>query len=85
MVLLGEIEVFDLVWNGVVWVIGQIRTGFIGGGVGGGALPAGDIDGVEVFGHHGDLDWVQSAKGSRRCAIGLVGFESGPELLSELV
>lgn len=59
VVLLSEEEVLDLVGNGVVRVVGEVRAGLVGGGVGGGALPPGHVDGVEVLGHHGDLDRVQ--------------------------
>ena len=39
----------------------QIRTRFEGAGSGRAALPSRDVDGLEVLGHLGDLDGVQTA------------------------
>ncbi|GER43123.1 vacuolar protein sorting 26A [Striga asiatica] len=79
VVELGEEEVLDFVGNGVVWVIGEIWAGLVGGGVGGGALPAGDVDCVQSPG----LDRVIRTSG-RRCpepdgSLGSAGeFPGGP-------
>lgn len=79
MVLLGEEEVLDLVGDGVVGVISKIWAGLVGGGVGGGALPAGDVNGVQMLGHHSDLHRVECTEGPGGGGVGLVGLESPPE------
>lgn len=65
---------FDLIRDGVVEVVGEVRARLVGGGVGGRALPVGDVDGIKVFGDHGDLDRVMRAKCAPRHAIGLVSL-----------
>lgn len=47
-----------LVRNGIIRVICEVGSRLIGAGVGRRALPPGDVNGVQVLGHHGDLDWV---------------------------
>jgi hypothetical protein len=44
----------------------EIRTRLVGGGSGTGRLPSGDVDGLEVLGHLGQLHGVQ-------CAVGVGG------------
>nr|GMC70556.1 solute carrier family 35, member E1 [Ipomoea batatas] len=71
--------------HGIVRIIGEVGAGLVGSGVGGGALPAGDINGVQMLSHHGDLNRVKSAERSRRRAISLVILQRPPKLLRHLV
>lgn len=63
----------------------KIRTGLVGGAGGGRGLPAGNVDGLEVFGHLGDLDWVQSTVGVAGGLVAVMALESLPKLLALLV
>jgi len=54
-------EVADLVRHGGVWVVCKIRARLVGGRGGGTGLPAGNVDGVEVFGHLGNHDRVETS------------------------
>ena len=54
-------EVADLVRHGGVRVVCKIGAGLVGGRGGGTGLPAGDVDGVEVFGHLGYHDRVETS------------------------
>lgn len=72
---LGHEEVVDLVGDGGVGVIREIRTGLVGGGGGGRGLPSGNVDGVKVLCHLSDHDWVETS----------VGCGSGSLLLCRLL
>lgn len=58
---LGSEELGNLVGDSVGRVVGKIGSGLERAGSGRGALPAGDVDGLEVLGHLGDLDGVETA------------------------
>lgn len=85
MVLLREKKVLNFVWDSVIGVISKVWAWFIGAGVGGRALPARDIDAVQVLGHHGYFNRVKGTKCCGCGAVGLVGFESSPKLFGQLV
>ena len=63
MELLGLEELLDLSGDGVGGVVSKIRSRLLGGRGGGRALPATDIDALQILGHLGDLDRVKSTKG----------------------
>lgn len=42
----------------------KVGSGLVGGGRGGGRLPSGDVDGLEVLGHLSDLDRVEAVSTS---------------------
>lgn len=83
--LLRHEQVLHLVGHRVHGVIGQVGAWLVAGGRRGRALPARDVDGVEVLGHLGDLHRVQRAEGPRAGAPGLVAPQQSPQLTRLLV
>lgn len=63
-------------------IISQVGTGLVGAAGRRGALPARHIDGVEVLGHLGDHDGVQTAVGGAGLAAGEAALEDVPKLLA---
>lgn len=78
---LGKEQVLDLVGDSVHGVISQIGAGLVGRRGGGGALPARDVDGLDVLGHLSDLDGIQSTEGVGGGLVLAVVLEELPELL----
>mmetsp|Transcript_14527 Transcript_14527/g.19878 ORF Transcript_14527/g.19878 Transcript_14527/m.19878 type:complete len:229 (+) Transcript_14527:1097-1783(+) len=74
-------ELVYLVGDGVHGVVGKVWAGVVGGGCGGAALPAGDVDGGEGGRHLDGLDWVQGSEGVRVAACGVEGRQQGVQLL----
>lgn len=58
---LGHEQVLDLIRHGVHGIVGQIGGRFVSGRRGGGGLPAGNVDCVEVFIHLGEHGWLEAA------------------------
>lgn len=83
VVELGLEKLGNLVGDSVGGVVSKIRSGLERGRCGRRALPSGDVDGLEVLGHLGDLDGVKGAvSGSATTALtASLDLEDLPKLL----
>eukprot|EP00128_Syssomonas_multiformis_P016434 Colp12_sorted_trinity150504_noHs@9148 len=78
---LGLDKVLGLVGDSVHGVVSQIRTGLVGSGGSGGALPTRNVHSADVLGHLHDLDGVESTESVGSGAIFAVLAKKLPHLL----
>ncbi|KAH3666964.1 hypothetical protein OGAPHI_003414 [Ogataea philodendri] len=78
---LGIEQVLHLVWNSVHRVVCKVWRWLVRGRGGGRGLPSRNVDGVQVLGHLGHVNWIKSTKSERNSLVLVVFLQQLEGLL----